>query len=171
MVKLLKKKKNLNCRLKPYTHVRRKHRITMETLLSFSKVSMSMKILKLCLLLFSLKNYYWKYIVFIYCIVMKYKEMNKNKNGSFLCSLCLWKLFCIIKPKWKGWDGRGSTATTSICHVNVHRKKWRNQLVLRKESERCQWQYIVIEDLHCLILCLTVALPFNILPDGRFGFR
>lgn len=142
MVKLLKKNKSLNCRLTPYSHVPRKHRWK---LLSFSRYlrmnQINFQILKLCLVLLSLESYYWKYTIFIYCNIMKYEEMNKNKNWYFLCWLCLRNLFWITKPKLKQWDGRGNRATTSTCHVSVHRKKKQTGFHFQ-ECERCQWQIL-----------------------------
>lgn len=91
--------------------------------------------------LLSLENYYCKYIIFIYCNIMKYEEMNKNKNWYFLCSLCLRNLFCITEPKLKHWDGRGNQATTSIRHVSVHRKKKQTGFHFQ-ECERCQWRIL-----------------------------
>lgn len=78
--------------------------------------------------------------------------------------LCLWKLFCIIKPKWRQRDG-GETKEPLpfVMSVCTQVKK----LTGFQECERCHWQYIMTEDLHSLILSLTIALPFNIYPDRR----
>jgi len=54
---------------------------------------------------------------------MKYEEMDKNKNVSLLCSQCLWKLFCIIKPTWKQQDGEQSNHLHLSCQCAQKKMK------------------------------------------------